>query len=64
MPGHQEGQGCLTSLLSREASLLSPGALRPSLLLLLLRMAPSWAQNACSSGKGEQMVAAGWLAEP
>ena len=40
-------------MLSREASLLSPGALaRPSLLLLLLA-APRLAQKVCSSDTGE-----------
>lgn len=45
------GQGRVTSLLSREASLLSPGArARPSLLLL---RATGLAEKACSSEGGE-----------
>lgn len=50
--GDQEKRS-FTSLLSREASLLIPGALvRPSLLLLRLT-APRLAQKACSSAKGK-----------
>lgn len=49
------GQGRVTSLLSREASLLSPGArARPS--LLLLRATPGLAKKACSSAGGETRV--------
>lgn len=40
-------------MLSKEASLLTPGALARPSLLLLLRTAPRWAQKACSSANSE-----------